>query len=86
MSTYTTISLPNGLHRHLTSFLEHHPELGYGSIAEFVKEAIRLRLQEMREEAQQVALDKLRQVQTPDWRTRWERYRDSARPYSSSPL
>ncbi len=79
MSPYTPVSLPKDLHRHLTSFLEHNPELGYGSIAEFAKEAIRLRVEEMREEAQQVALDKLRQARTPDWRTRWERYRDSAR-------
>lgn len=78
MSTYTTVSLPRALHRHLTSFLERNPELGYGSIAEFAKEAIRLRVEDMREEARQVALDKLRQVQTPDWRTRWERYRGSA--------
>jgi len=79
MAAYTTISLPKGLHGHLTSFLEGHPELGYGSVAEFAKEAIRLRVEEMQEEARQVALSKLRQARTPDWRTRWERYRDSAR-------
>ncbi|MFO8133069.1 MAG: hypothetical protein R6U10_03945 [Thermoplasmatota archaeon] len=79
MAAYTTISLPKALHGHLTSFLERHPELGYGSVAEFAKEAIRLRIEEMREEAQQVALGKLRKARTPDWRTRWERYRGSAR-------
>lgn len=79
MGAYTTVSLPTPLHRNLTSFLERHPELGYGSVAEFAKEAIRLRIEEMQGEAQQVAFGKLRQAQTHDWQTRWERYRDSAR-------
>lgn len=79
MSAYTTVSLPRGLHRHLASFIEQHPELGYGSVAEFAKEAIRLRIEEMQEEAQQISLGRLRQARVSDWQTRWERYRDSAR-------
>jgi hypothetical protein len=79
MSAYTTVSLPKGLHQQLAGYLEQHPELGYGSVAEFAKEAIRLRIEEMQEEALQISLGKLRRARTPDWRTRWERYRDSAR-------
>lgn len=79
MNAYTTVSLPRGLHRRLAGFIEQHPELGYGSVAEFAKEAIRLRIEEMQEEAQQISLGRLRQAHASDWQTRWKRYRDSAR-------
>jgi len=43
---YTTISLPKKFADHINEFIESHPELGYSSNADFVKEAVRKHLKE----------------------------------------
>ncbi len=46
---YSGISLPKDMMDFIDEFIKSHPELGYSSTAEFVKEAIRYYLKEMTE-------------------------------------
>jgi len=41
MKGYTQVSLPKELHKKIEEFISENPELGYKTIAEFVKDAIR---------------------------------------------
>lgn len=47
---YSTISIPKELHREIEELITKNPELGYSSVAELCKEAIRLRLYELKME------------------------------------
>lgn len=51
MRKYQTISLPKNLSQKIQELINKHPELGYTSIAEFVKEAIRTRLEKLGEKS-----------------------------------
>jgi len=46
---YKSVSLPEHLEEMVRDFIENHRELGYRSVAEFVSEAIRLRLEDLKE-------------------------------------
>ncbi|MEA2054661.1 MAG: hypothetical protein U9O96_06075 [Candidatus Thermoplasmatota archaeon] len=75
MDRYTTVSLPSVFHKKLSSFIKENPQLGYGSVAEFAKEAIRLRITEVKSEAQIIALRKLRDMPYRNWEEKWESFR-----------
>ena len=47
---YSTISIPKELHKEIEELITKNPELGYSSVAELCKEAIRLRLYELKME------------------------------------
>ena len=47
---YSTISIPKELHQEIEELITRNPELGYSSVAELCKEAIRLRLYELKME------------------------------------
>ncbi len=47
---YSTISIPKELHEEIEKLITKNPELGYTSVAELCKEAIRLRLFEIKME------------------------------------
>ncbi|KAA0002303.1 MAG: hypothetical protein FE044_03345 [Thermoplasmata archaeon] len=47
---YSTISIPKELHQEIEELITKNPELGYSSVAELCKEAIRLRLYELKME------------------------------------
>lgn len=47
---YRTIRIPIELVEEVEKFIKAHPELGYKSNAEFVKEALRRRILELRKE------------------------------------
>lgn len=47
---YSTISIPKELHEEIEDLITKYPELGYSSVAELCKEAIRLRLSEIKME------------------------------------
>jgi len=47
---YSTISIPKELHQEIEELVTKNPELGYSSVAELCKEAIRLRLYELKME------------------------------------
>jgi len=79
MEKYTTVSLPHEFHRSLTRFIKENPHLGYGSVAEFAKEAIRLRLMDVKNEATVIAFRKLRDLPYRNWDEKWSSFRDVAR-------
>lgn len=41
---YKSVNLPVGLHKAVKTLVEDRPELGYRSVAEFVSEAVRIRV------------------------------------------
>lgn len=41
MKGYTQISLPKELHKSIEKFINENPELGYKSVAEFIKDSVR---------------------------------------------
>ncbi len=45
---YTTVSISEEMAQEIEKFMREHPELGYTSISEFVREAIRSHLEEKR--------------------------------------
>jgi Arc/MetJ-type ribon-helix-helix transcriptional regulator len=53
MSKYSTISIPKELHEEIEGLIRKNPGLGYTSVAELCKEAIRLRLSEIKMEHQE---------------------------------
>ncbi|HHH78018.1 MAG TPA: hypothetical protein ENL18_02255 [Thermoplasmatales archaeon] len=79
MEKYTTVSLPHEFHRSLTRFIKKNPHLGYGSVAEFAKEAIRLRLMDAKNEATVISLRRLRDMPYINWNEKWNSFRDVAR-------
>lgn len=79
MERYTTISLPTELHRRINKFIKENPELGYGSAAEFAKEAIRMRLSDLKEEIKVIVSEKLRSISAKSWEEAWEAFRNSCR-------
>jgi len=50
MPKYSTVSIPQELHKEVETLIRNNPGLGYSSVAELCKEAIRLRLSEIRME------------------------------------
>ena len=62
MIKYSTISLPKELYDKLQEILEENPDMGYSSVADFCKEAIRLHVQEIKQELRE---DFLRSVDVP---------------------
>jgi len=48
MSEYRKISLPDEMIQEVEKFIIEHPELGHKTIADFVKSAIRLRIENFR--------------------------------------
>jgi Arc/MetJ-type ribon-helix-helix transcriptional regulator len=48
MIKYSTISVPKMLHEEIRRTVVEDPRVGYSSVAEFSKEAIRIRLDELR--------------------------------------
>ena len=50
---YSTISIPKELHEEIEELIKKNPGLGYTSVAELCKEAIRLRLSEIKMEQQE---------------------------------
>jgi len=62
MIKYSTISLPKELYDKLQEILEENPDMGYSSVADFCKEAIRLHVQEIKRELRE---DFLRSVDVP---------------------
>jgi len=59
MSEYSTISVPQPLHDELRGNIKDNPRLGYSSIAEFCKEAIRLHMANIRRERRGAFLEQL---------------------------
>ena len=59
MPEYSTISLPKELYDILQKLIEDKPELGYGSVADFCKEAIRLHVEGIKRELREDFLRKL---------------------------
>lgn len=59
MSRYSTISVPVELHDELRKMVKEKPRLGYTSVAEFCKEAIRLHAAQIRIERKEAALQQL---------------------------
>ncbi len=62
MTKYSTISLPKELYDKLQELVDKHPEFGYGSVADFCKEAIRLHVEEIKRELRE---DFLRRLDVP---------------------
>ncbi len=79
MEKYTTISLPYVFHRKLSKFIKENPRLGYSSTAEFAREAIRVRLAEVKEETFVIVLRELRNLPYRNWDEKWDSFRDIAR-------
>lgn len=79
MDKYTTLSLPHTFHKELTNFIKEHPEMGYGSVAEFVKEAVRIRMAEVRNEARLITLQRLRNISYLNWDKQWSQFRNICR-------
>lgn len=79
MEKYTTVSLPVKLHKKVSIFIKEKPELGYGSVAEFAKEAIRIRISGLREELKVIISRRLRSISTKSWEEMWEEFRDSCK-------
>ncbi|OYT60722.1 hypothetical protein B6U81_04515 [Thermoplasmatales archaeon ex4484_30] len=79
MQKYTTISLPAELHRKINKFIKENPGLGYGSVAEFAKEAIRMRVSDLKEEIKVIVSEKLRNAKIRSWEEIWEEFRNSCR-------
>lgn len=62
MTQYSTISLPIEIYNVLQELIEKKPELGYSSVADFCKEAIRIHVQEIKRELRE---DFLRRMDVP---------------------
>ena len=52
MIKYSTISVPKMLHEEIRRTVVEDPRVGYSSVAEFSKEAIRIRLDELKVQLQ----------------------------------
>lgn len=50
---YKSVSLPERLAELVERFIKNHKELGYRSTAEFVSEAVRLRLEKLKERGEE---------------------------------
>ena len=48
-SGFKGVAIKTDLHEDIHKFIEEHPEAGYKSVADFVQEATRLRIQKLRE-------------------------------------
>ncbi len=59
MPKYSTISIPKELHEEIEALIKNNPGLGYSSVAELCKEAIRLRLSEVRMEQKEGLLSEV---------------------------
>ena len=59
MPKYSTISIPKELHEEIETLIRDNPGLGYSSVVELGKEAIRLRLSEVRMEKKQDILSEV---------------------------
>ncbi|NIA09407.1 MAG: hypothetical protein GWP10_06690 [Nitrospiraceae bacterium] len=59
MPKYSTISIPKELHEEIETLIKNNPGLGYSSVAELCKEAIRLRLSEVRMEQKEGLLSEV---------------------------
>ncbi|HDS59465.1 MAG TPA: hypothetical protein ENN54_04145 [Thermoplasmatales archaeon] len=59
MPKYSTISIPKELHEEIEALIKNNPGLGYSSVAELCKEAIRLRLSEVRMEQKEGMLSEV---------------------------
>ncbi|HDH81911.1 MAG: hypothetical protein FE040_00665 [Thermoplasmata archaeon] len=59
MPKYSTISIPKELHEEIETLIKNNPGLGYSSVAELCKEAIRLRLSEVRMEQKEELLNQI---------------------------
>ena len=59
MARYSTISVPQELHDELQNMVKKKPELGYSSIAEFCKEAIRVHVSNIRAERREAFIQQL---------------------------
>ncbi|MFO8133828.1 MAG: hypothetical protein R6U10_07875 [Thermoplasmatota archaeon] len=64
MVKYSTISVPKTLHKEIRRTVVEDPRIGYSSVAEFSKEAIKLRMDELRMELreQQANRDDIRRL------------------------
>jgi len=62
MIKYSTISLPKELYDKIQELLTENPDMGYSSVADFCKEAIRLHVQEIKRELRE---DFLRSIDVP---------------------
>lgn len=65
MVKYSTISIPKELHEEIRRVVIEDPKFGYSSVAEFSLEAIKIRLEEIRnklEEEKGIRKKKLRKV------------------------
>ncbi len=62
MIKYSTISLPKELYDNIQEILLENPDMGYSSVADFCKEAIRLHVQEIKRELRD---DFLRSIDVP---------------------
>ena len=79
MEKYTTVSLPVKLHKKVSTFIKENPELGYGSVAEFAKEAIRIRISGLRGELKVMISGRLKNISTKSWEETWEEFLDSCK-------
>ncbi len=59
MVKYSTISVPKELHSELHNMVTEKPELGYSSIAEFCKEAVRVHLTNIRMERREAFVQRI---------------------------
>ncbi|HEC82343.1 MAG TPA: PAS domain S-box protein [Thermoplasmatales archaeon] len=62
MTKYSTISISHELYSKIQEFVKKNPEMGYGSVADFCKEAIRLHVEEIKDE---IRKDFLRRLNVP---------------------
>ena len=76
MEKYTTISLPYTFHKELGKFIKEFPEMGYSSVAEFVKESVRIRITEVRNEIRLIVIYRLHDLHYRNWGQRWNRFKD----------
>jgi len=47
---YRKVSIPDSMWREIERIIKQRPELGYSSVAEFIKEAIRDKIRELKKE------------------------------------
>lgn len=62
MIKYSTVSISQDLYEKINDFIKKNPEMGYGSVADFCKEAIRLHVEEIKDELRK---DFLRRLDVP---------------------
>ena len=79
MEKFTTVSLPAKLHKTVNTFIKESPEFGYRSVAEFAKEAIRVRILGLREELKVMISVRLKNISTKSWEETWEEFRNSCK-------